>query len=168
MAKRRVEIGDVAEIKTKKGLAYALYTHYDEQWGAVIRVFENTFLARPGDFQDVVNGPVQFTTFFPLRAAISRKIFEVVAHVEIPGPLRMFPMFLSPGMPDSKTGKISRWGLWNGKERTTIYALTPEMRSFPKMSIINDTRLIEQVESGWHEEDEPADFMPLPNLTKKA
>ena len=167
MGKRRVAIGDVVEIKTRKGLAYALYTHSDEQWGAVIRVFETTYPVRPVEFQTIVNGPVQFTTFFPLGAAVWRGIFEVVAQVEIPESLKKFPVFLSQGLPDTKTGKISRWGLWDGKTKVTIHELTPEMYSFPKMSIVNDTRLIERIESNWHHEDDPADGVRMSKLKKE-
>ena len=79
----KLRIGDIVEIPTAKGLAYAQYTHDDPSYGQLIRVFEKTFQGRPPDFGDLVYAPVQFSVFFPLKAAVRRSIFKIVKNQEI-------------------------------------------------------------------------------------
>ena len=62
----RVKIGDVIEIRTKLGLAYAQYTHKTETMGAVMRLLEGIHPSRPQNFATVLTRPIQFTFLFPL------------------------------------------------------------------------------------------------------
>ena len=78
----RPRIGDVIEIPTARGLAYAQCTHQHHQYGGLIRVFDRLFEHRPTNFEDLVKGPVRFSTFLPLGAAVRRGIFEIVGHCE--------------------------------------------------------------------------------------
>ena len=48
----RVQIGDIIEIPTTKGLAYAQYTHQHPTHGGLIRVFDVLFENRPGNFTE--------------------------------------------------------------------------------------------------------------------
>ena len=50
----RLKIGDIVEIKTGKGLAYAHYTHKHKQYGALLRVFRKFYGVRPSDFTELV------------------------------------------------------------------------------------------------------------------
>jgi hypothetical protein len=46
----KIRFGDIAEIKTSIGLAYAIYTHRHTQppkYGALIRVFDQLYQSRP-------------------------------------------------------------------------------------------------------------------------
>ncbi len=167
MAKRRLTIGGVVEIKTKRGLAYALYTHEHTEppyWGSVIRVFEQVYSTRPTSFQQIVNGKVRLTTFVMLRRSLSHREMELVGHVNVPDSLRRFPLFLAKGLPNPKTGRISVWGLWDGESRRAIYELTPELRLLPIHQIMPFSFLVDRIESDWHEGDDPPDFMPLPGV----
>jgi len=92
----RPRIGDVIEVETPNGLAYAHYTHkHDEppKWGALIRVLPGIFAQRPADFAALVSEPPVFTTFFPLGAACHREITRVVANEVVPPHSRAFPIF---------------------------------------------------------------------------
>lgn len=62
----KIKFGDIIEIPTKRGYAYAQYTHKDKMMGALIRVFKGFYSNRPKDFTEVVRQPIQFSTFFPL------------------------------------------------------------------------------------------------------
>lgn len=42
-------IGDIVEIRTPRGLAYAQYTHEPPQFGSLIRVLPGLYESRPSD-----------------------------------------------------------------------------------------------------------------------
>lgn len=152
-----VKFGDLIEIGTNKGLAYALYTHrHDEppRYGALLRVLDGLYAARPNDLSKVVQRPIRFNTFFPLQAAVNQGIVEVVGNVEIPETLRAFPVFRS-GFVNPKTKKVESWYLWNGKDTWQIGALTPEQRKLSIEGVCNDTYLIRKIEEGWSPETDP-------------
>lgn len=148
---RRAKIGDVIEIPTSKGLAYAQYTHQHRTHGGLIRVFDAVFETRPGDFSEVVKGPVRFSTFFPVRAAVSRGIFKVVAHEKIAPHNQPFPIFRN-GVPDPKTKKVAVWWLWDGEKSWKVGEITPEQRKLPIEEVLNDTMLVQRIEEGWRPE----------------
>ena len=79
---KRVRIGDVVEIPTKRGFAYGQYALHHQQMGALLRVLPGFFSERPNDFTGLVTQSPRFVTFFPLGAAVHRGIFEVVAFVQ--------------------------------------------------------------------------------------
>jgi hypothetical protein len=150
-------IGDVLEIRTPKQLAYALYTHQHSKppkFGALLRVFDQTYSERPRDLKTVVTGQVRFSTFFPLAAAVTKGIVEIVDHVEVPEHLAGFPIFRS-GTIDPATGKVGAWSLWDGKNSTRVSKLTPAQRRLPIRAVWNDTYLFEKIDSGWTPESDP-------------
>src|SRR5260370_663958 len=79
---KNVRIGDVIEIPTGRGLAYAQYCLRKERWGALLRILPGFHQTRPSDLSQVVAQKERFVIFFPLQAAVNRKIFEVVANHE--------------------------------------------------------------------------------------
>ena len=150
------QFGDIIEIPTARGLAYALYTHRHEKppkFGALLRVFETLYPSRPTSFQDVVSDKVRFSTFFPLGAALRQCIFEVVGNVPVPEELQPFPVFRN-GIPNPKTKRVEVWWLWNGERETRVGELTPEQKHFPLLEVWNDTMLIERIEQDWRPENE--------------
>lgn len=79
---KRIRIGDVVEIPTAKGLSYAQMTNKDKKWGALIRVLKGAFEARPQEevLAEISQSETVFVTFFPLQAAVSRGVFEIVGN----------------------------------------------------------------------------------------
>ena len=149
----RKKIGDVIEIETNLGLAYALYTHEHRMMGSLLRVFERKFPSRPTDFIDLVGSPLQFETFFPLGAAVHRKLVAIAGHVAIPRYLQRFPTFRC-GVEDPKTKKVLNWWLWDGEREWIIGSLKEEQKSYPIRAILNDTLLRERIELGWRSTNE--------------
>ena len=160
--RKRPRIGDVIEIPTPKGLAYAHYTHkHDEppRYGALIRVLPGIFPKRPADFVALVLQPPVFSTFFPLGAACNRKIFSVVAAEDIPRHTRDLPTFRNCSWYRDRDGQLHvsscHW-LWDGHRQWRVESLSAEqLREYPPRTIPNDILLIERIISGWKHQDDP-------------
>ena len=146
--RKKAEIGDVVEIPTAKGLAYAQYTHQHSTHGGLVRVFDRLFEKRPGSFCDLVRESVRFSTFFPVRSAVSRGIFEVVSHEEVASQNREFPTFRN-GVADPKTKKVATWWFWDGEREWRVGDITPTQRQMPIVGVWNDTLLVQRIEAGW-------------------
>lgn len=162
--RKRPRIGDVIEIPTPKGLAYAHYTHmHDEppKYGALLRILPGIHQSRPHDFQAMANERPVFSTFFPIGAACHRGIFTVVASEPVPPHTREFPVFRQkPWYRDAEgtmhTGKY--FFLWDGKREWRADSLSDQqLREFPPLAIPNDTLLVERIVNGWRHEHDPPD-----------
>jgi len=149
----RPKFGDIIEIKTSKGLAYALYTHRNKQYGALLRVFGHILPSRPSHFDTLVSGRPQFETFFPLGAAVHRGIVSVVGSVPIPPQFQAFPIFRS-GSADPITKKVKTWWLWDGEKEWLVGNITDEQRKLPIRGVWNDTLLRERIDTGWTAEND--------------
>jgi len=148
----RPAIGDVVEIPTGKGLAYAQYTHEHAtppKYGSLLRILPGVYDSRPADLLRLLAEREQFLTFFPLRSELRRKDtrFVVIGNFSIPSFAQPFPTFRN-GLPDGM-GKVHVWWLWNGTGERRAGPLTPEIRALSDLGVVNDTRLIEMIETGW-------------------
>src|SRR5687768_1963021 len=110
MSRRKVLPGDIFEIPTKRGLAYAQYVFKKPEFGALIRVLPGLHAARPEQFEPTVVHSEQFVTFFPLQAAVEQNVFEIVAHERVPEASQKFPLFRAAGHID-REGFIHDWWL---------------------------------------------------------
>ena len=146
----RPKIGDVVEISTPQGLAYAHYTHkHDEPpcYGALLRVLPGLHSERPADFSSLVAHEPIFSVFFPLGAACNRRIVTVVAAEHVSASSRAFPTFRSAF---SNSGP---WVLWDGQKEWRVHSLTSQQfKDFPPLGVINDTLLIDRILQGWRHE----------------
>ena len=147
----RPRIGDVIEIPTMAGLAYAQYTHKHDRpprYGALLRVLPGLYNQRPSDFSSIVRQHERFLAFFPIDAACNRKIVRVVASEPIPEWARPFPVFRYGNADEN--GQVRVWFLWDGEKETRVGALTPEQMKLPvRPGVWNDTLLIERIVQGW-------------------
>lgn len=153
-ATQRVRLGDVVEIATPKGLAYAWYVNKHEKYGALLRVQAALHTRRPEDLGAGTTGEVAFLCFFPLQAAVSAAIVTVVGNQAVPAEASSFPVFRA-GVVNPKTGKVDTWWFWDGEHEWRVGALTEEQRSMPIRGVWNDTLLIERIISGWRPENDP-------------
>src|SRR6266511_70522 len=155
MPRRNVAVGDVFEVPTPRGLAYAQYSHWNDEMGALVRVLPGFYPSRPTDLQAVVDQQEQYSTFFPLQAAVRQGIFQIVGHAEVPPGARKFPLFRSIGGVTEK-GQPLNWWLWDGKKARFIGdKLTEEQMRLPPKIVMTDVSLINRLTRGWKPE---ADF----------
>ena len=143
---KRPKIGDIVEIPLPdSGTGYAQYTHKHKQYGALLRVLD--VREKVDDIAELSNVPLQFTTFFPLGAAVNREIVRIVGNLQIKDELKKFPVFRA-GVPN-QSGVVETWWLWDGENEERIGKLTREQMEFPIRGVINDSLLIERICSGW-------------------
>jgi hypothetical protein len=142
------KIGDIVEIATKRGFAYAQFTHKHKMYGALLRLLPGFYDHRPADLARLASSGTKFVTFFPLGAAVNRGIVEVVGNMAVPDEAKPFPLFRA-GTPDRDTKKVNTWWLWDGEKAWRVGELTPEQMKLPIRGIWNDTALVERLESDW-------------------
>jgi hypothetical protein len=144
----KIHIGDIIEIPTAKGLAYAQFSHQHPRYGALVRVLPDIFKSRPENLVHLAKQREIFFTFLPLQAAVNQKIFEVVANYPVPELAKQFPLFRA-GVVDPVAKKVKSWWLWDGEQEWQVGRLTPDQKKLPIRGIWNDTLLVERIESGW-------------------
>lgn len=150
----KLKIGDVVEIKTAKGLAYAQYAHKHKQYGALLRVFGDFYEVPQNGFAELEKNKPTSMCFFPLNAAVDQGIVSIVDNVALPTEAQVFPVFRA-GVTDPSTRKVGGWWLWDGEKEWRVGDLNAEQRKFPIRGVWNDTLLIERIESGWTPETDP-------------
>ena len=146
----RPRLGDIIEISTPEGLAFAQFTHKHAQYGALLNVLPGTFAARPDSFEALLNEEPQFTTFFPLSAACASGVVRIIASEKIPAGAAAFPTFRTAIK--GKDGTWGPWWLWDGEREWQVGALKSGMEKLPPRGVANDTLLIERISAGWRHE----------------
>ncbi|MGA1833425.1 hypothetical protein [Rhizobium wenxiniae] len=145
---KRLKLGDIFQILTSRGVSYAQYTHRNAEYGYLIRVFSKAYRQVPRDFSVVVEGELQFSTFFPAQSAVNQGLISVVANAPVPSQLKHFPIFRSRnGGPGG-----SLW-LWDGAISTRLERdLRPEEMRYPTRAMVSAPLLIERIEVGYRAE----------------
>ncbi|MGK6353485.1 hypothetical protein [Parapedobacter sp. DT-150] len=145
--KRKIELGDVFELETKKGMkAYFQCAEIprDDRYLELIKIFYDLYPKRPGKIDVIVNRPFFFNEF-PLKAALRRKIAEKIGNQPLPAgfkPPRYFRTenTFGPGwqIVDSETC-----------QRQTVIELSEEHKKLSPWGSMNDTLILELLEKGW-------------------
>jgi hypothetical protein len=148
---RRTKIGDIVEIPTAKGFAYAQFTHEHSRFGALIRILPSFFPVRPLKVDEIASSQEVFFTFVPLQTLVNSKVWQIVATCDIPKRIRDFPI-LRFGLPD-RHGHVSSWKLWDGEKEWSVGTLTSEQKRLSIRSILNAALIVERIETGWRPEN---------------
>jgi hypothetical protein len=151
----KIDIGDVFEIQTRRGFGYFQFCYSDDELGEMIRVLEGVDETRPSDIAALVNTEEQFYTFFPIAAALKKSIVSRVAHLGIPVRDPWPPLMRSPGRYNAKTRRVETWWISQAGKAWQVDALDENEKDLSVKGILNDTLLIEHIESGWR----PRDFV---------
>lgn len=136
-----------------KGRGYLQYVRYDESLGELIGVLRPLLHERPSRFEMMSRESERFLTFFPLKAAFSKRIVEWVGNEPAPDAFRYPPAMRSPGKIDQQRGVVESWWISKGESQTLVASLTDEQRKLSIEAIINDTLLIDRLVSGWSPSD---------------
>lgn len=145
---RKVRLGDILQVLTSRGVAYAQVTHKHPEFGFLIRVFNGFYNEQPKDFSVVVDCEPQFSAFFVVQGAVNQGLLSVVANVPVPESLKVFPTFRSRN--GGKGGSI--W-LWSGGESIRLEGgISSEELKHSTRGIISAPLLIERIENNYRAE----------------
>lgn len=149
----RLRVGDVLEIPTPRGLAYAQYTHRNSQYGALIRVLPGFHRDRPPDFSSLAAQESAFVVFYPVGAALAQKVATLVANAPVPAQARDFPLFRA-GIKDPIAKRVETWWLWDGHKSWPVGSLTKDQRKLPIRMLVNHTGLVHLIATEWTPEQD--------------
>lgn len=78
----KIIIGDIFEINTPKRKGYLHYVYKDKKIGHLIRVLPGLYSKRPSDLIELAASKERYMIFFPLLAAVNRRIVEYAGHFD--------------------------------------------------------------------------------------
>ena len=134
-----------------RGFAVGLMTHHVERIGHVVWL-ARPFFDAPPTAEDV--GRIEewrWPIFFPLGAAVRRKIVTPIGVFPIPAGMEAFPMMRSrAGKGSGKTA----WNLVKFVDGSSRSCGPTSDSSLPIYSVVNDTRLKEMLVSDWAPEQQ--------------
>jgi len=153
MKRKRPNVGDIIEIETSQGLAYAHYTFQEKgRHGPLLRVLPGTFDERPERFDELVRQDEQFYTFYPLLRACREELVTIVAHEAIPDSVEAQPLMRQAGL--RMKGHPTMWFLYDGGNATRIEDVTEAHKKLSVAEILNHEALISRIEKGYAPEDD--------------
>jgi|GEM_PF-452163 hypothetical protein len=159
-------IGDVIEIPTPHGLAFAQYTHRHRLYGALLRILPGLYGIRPAHLSALVKGPQSYVAIFPaLNDEVREGRFTIALHEDVPMPARPFPLFRAAGWREPRTGEVRKWWLWDGKREWSIDCLTTEQHALPLREMPTPGMLVQRLAKGWHPSDDLGQGIAVPGLT---
>lgn len=128
MASRKPKIGDVAEIKTHHGLAYAQYTLDGNGSGEIVRVLPGLYNSRP-DLESLVLQRELYFVFYTLAFAIRKREAEIVCNLPVPEWAESEPL-MRHASGRTRQGKITGWRIVPALSPLTVDFLirTPILR----------------------------------------
>ena len=144
----KAHIGDIIEIATSKGVAYAQYVRRVPERGSLLAVMGGLNVTPADDLTEVVNRPLAFYVLFPLQAALTGDVVRRVGTVEVPDRFTRQPILRSRGRVEPD-GTVLDWWLWDGERKWRVETLDDAQRDLSLAETVNDTLLVERLETGW-------------------
>ena len=137
--------GDLVEIVTDKGLAYAQITHNHSSYPPVVRAIAGLHDTRPDDVVAVAQGETAFVAMIPLDGAMKNvnATFEVVGNVDIPKDQCAFPTFRMPIR--DKKGEIVYWWFWDGRSLSYDTHLDAVQEKLPLREVMSGRKFLDLV-----------------------
>lgn len=150
--KRSARFGDVIEISTPRGLAYAQYVTRHPDYGDVMRILPGLFVTRPANLEELVQ-EVGFFAFYPLAVAVARRMVDVVANMQIPAGCEG-PRKLRRAGVRSNDGRVLTWVITGENGDYVREKLSSEEKRLPIVAIWNHEMLVQQLDANWRPEQE--------------
>lgn len=147
MPKITLELGDILELETIKGLAYIQCVEIPEDKKnevELIKVYYNLHEVRPTDLFDISAGKFFFIRF-PLKSAKNKKIVKHIGNI-------ILSCDFSPPLLFRTTNPFGEgWQIINSKtwKRENVTNLTKEHLLLSPWGMMNDTLIKELLERKW-------------------
>jgi hypothetical protein len=148
---KKAKIGDVLQILTSAGVAYAQITHTHKRYGTLLSVFSGFYAEAPDNFSLLVSSAPQFQAFFPAQSAVDGGLLSVVSNVPVADKNKKFPIFRTRAI--GRDGQCGPWWVWDGEsEKVLDRPLLEAERKYPIRGIISAPLLLERIEKGYRPE----------------
>jgi hypothetical protein len=144
MAKRS-NIGKAFWVALGSGFATGIVTYEHPKYLQLVWLARE-FLDEPPTAKDIPNLTWQWCTYFPAAVCMRRRIVEPIGFVQIPESIRQPPLLRS-GVP-----RLDNWVVVD-VDGAVLRKASYEDRFLCPDGIVNDTMLIENLESRWKPED---------------
>jgi hypothetical protein len=145
-------MGDLLEIETPRGYAYAQCTVRDKVYGQLIRVLPGLFSERPTDLEAVVESQERYVAFFPVGAALSQGLVSFVGTYGVPSHAQTMPLMRARGAPTRDGGWD--WWLTDGEKEWRVGQLLPKQKELSISEIWMHGLLVERILSDWKPSDD--------------
>jgi hypothetical protein len=148
MKTKKIEIGDVFEILTPKGMRiYLQCVEIPEDVKnnlELIKVFYTLHKTTPEKINSIVEDSYFFNRF-PLKAAYRKKIVEKIGNVPLLKNFEIPKYYRTTNFTDDAWQIVDA----NTLKRVTVSELTDEQKKLSPWGSMNDTLIIELLERGW-------------------
>lgn len=148
----RVQDGDLFSIPVGKGFGLFQQVTHLKSVGAMIRVLDGVHVQLPRDLETSVSISEGFITFFPLTAALEKKVVSPLGRFSLPQSFKVPVTFRIYNF-DSRTGKRD-WWITDGKKDVHVGELSKDQKKLPILETINAQALVEMILRGRKAEDE--------------
>jgi Regulator of ribonuclease activity B len=148
---KRAKIGDVYEIATPAGLAYAQYTHDEPDMGELVRVLPGFYAARP-DVSALAKQKELYFVFYLLKYALRQGQVQFVSSEPVPDWAKPWPIMRHRCLDNS-------WFIEEGSKgpslrdlanKRTVKELTSEQRKLSIGSrLVPHIPMVKRLAQGW-------------------
>lgn len=157
MAKQQFTVGDIFEIDTPAGLAYAQYTHDAGDMGQLVRVLPGTYARRP-DLASLAKQRELYFVFYTLKYVLRAKQVEVISNHAIPDWAKEPPVMRKAGGLRDAEGRTLNWTIGPALGLSTVADLQQALKvrelsaEHAKLSIAEiwpHPVMVEMITKGW-------------------
>jgi hypothetical protein len=147
IARTRVNVGDVLEVRSSRGYSYVQYVGKHPEYGDVIRVFQGCFNARQFDVGSSATHTA-YLAFYSARAAVSQGFAEIVETIPLPAGTRV-PSHVRRAGARGTGGEIRTWIIEKDGQEVVKHELTESERQLPIAAIWDHELLTLRISEKW-------------------
>ena len=141
--------GDVFELAVDAGFGHLQFVGTHAEYGDAIRVVPRVSAGQSDIAASLFEGA--YVTFYPLRAAVSKKLIRKVGHLPAPPlPQRLRRAGVRVG------GRVETWIIEDETGQTLYRQLSERQVSLPIAAVWNHEFLIHRIREGWRPEQDGA------------
>ena len=153
MSKSKPSIGDVIEITTQSGFAYAQVRFNHSDFGLVFQLFPGTFPKHLEKLDLILSQPPLYFFFLGKKDLSAPPYTQYRGNHPVLGDQDSFPLFRT-GLKNPQTGITENWWLWDGKSTWLIGPLADDQKNLSIRGMWDPKLLVNRIESGWRPSDE--------------
>lgn len=157
MKKKKARIGDIAEMVTPAGLAYAQYSHDGCDMGHLVRVLPGLHSVRPDDFANLAGQKELYFVFYPLEYALRGGQTQIVSNEPVPEWAVPVPLMRQPGLRNANV-IVTNWRIIPATASFTvelmrktppIWELSPELQRMSICMLVGHPAMVRKLAQGW-------------------